>query len=281
MLDLETYELRASRVYSRSTVRKRLKTLRQYSEFLKRTGMEPGVESLVAWMDELYKRMKPNSVGSYARDVLSYFDVMLIDIDEKKLRSLKSMIPPLFYRKSDYLTVEEVRRLIGVARYPYKLVYALSYAYARRLGEVLRASVDLSSSSVRFPVFKKRAAEVASFRLEGWIRSMVEDYLKSYGAPRGLGPDRLFDVTDRAVERAFKRDCERAGIDPSGRRLSPHVLRHSRIQHLIERGVPIEVVSKYLARHSSVTTTFQFYLAPTEAMASRIPSAEEVLWGSR
>jgi hypothetical protein len=37
-------------------------------------------------------------------------------------------------------------------------------------------------------------------------------------------------------------------------------------------------VSKVLAKHASVRTTYQFYLASTKGMAERVPSAEEILF---
>jgi len=222
MLDLETFASRASRVYSESTLRRKLYVLRMYGEFLRSRGLKPGVESLARWMDELSRSgLSPQSIGVYARDVLSYFNIMLVDLDERKLRSLRSMIPRVSFRRAEYLTVDEVRRLIGVARYPYRLIYALAYAYARRLSEVLSARVDLKSNTVTFRLVKQRAGSEVTFSLEPWIREMVEEYVRLAGAR-----DRLFDVTPRAVEIAFRNDCRRAGVEARGRRLRFHILRH-------------------------------------------------------
>jgi len=277
VLDLETFASRAQRVYKPSSLRRKLKVLALYDEFLKRNKLSVGVESLAKWMDELGKRVSPSTLGAYARDVLSYFQIMLMDLDERKLKSLKMMIPSIAasLKPAERLTVEEVRRLIENSRYPHRLIYSLCYAYGRRLSEVLNATVDLKGNTITFPILKRKAGEMATFNLEPWIRSMIEEYLKM-----GFGtPNKLFDLTDRAVEIAFKRDCERVGIKPNGRKLRVHLLRHSIITHLIERGVPIEIVSKYLARHRDVRTTFQFYVSATEEMSKQLPKIQELLWG--
>jgi len=276
-LDLETYRLRASSVYSESTVRQRLYVLGEYARFLEERGMEPGAESLMAWLDELQRRGAPQgTLAVYAYAVLSYFDLMLVKVDERVLRAVKrrARLPPP--SGAEYLTEEEVRRLIEVAPPRRKLIYAFMYAYARRLGEVLRLTwrdVDLGRGTVAFRILKKRREEVAVYPLEPWIREMLSKYRSA------LGEDRLFPLSKQAVERGFRRDCETAGIEPNGRRLRVHLLRHSRATHLRARGVPLDVVSKWLLRHAKYDTTLGYYRAVTEEEVEKVPSAWEVLYG--
>jgi len=275
-LDLETFKLRASGVYSRPTLERKLVALRQYGAFLSERGLEPGLESLRAWLDELGRRgASPRTVGAYGRDVLTYFDFMLLELDEGRRRLLRRTLPPVYVGRPEFLTEEEVARLVEAASSPtYRLIYILMYAYARRLGEVLalrRGDVDLEAGTITFPILKKKVKEVATFELEPTIRALLAEHMR-----RARG-ERLFDVTERAVEVAFKRDCGAAGIEPRGRRLRPHLLRHSRVTHLVDAGVPVETVSKVLARHANVSTTAGFYLGVTERMRASIPPAGEVL----
>lgn len=274
-LDLETYRLRAQAAYSPATVEKRLIILRRYAEFLRERGLEPGAESLMLWLDELQRSgYSPATVSAYAHAVLSYFELMLVPIDERALRAVRRRLPPLGAGQVDYLTEEEVARLLQAAPPHRKLIYALMYAYARRLGEVLSLTwrdVDLERGTITFTILKRRRPERATYALEPWIAEMIRAYRHL------LGAERLFPLTERAVERAFKRDCARAGIEPRGRRLRPHVLRHSRATSLAARGVPIDVVSKHVLRHSKLETTVRFYRAVTEEEVRRIPSAGEVL----
>ncbi len=275
-LDLRTFELRARSIYPESSVERKLIVLRMYNEFLERRNLEPSVESLSMWVDELVEKgYSSSTVRAYTYDVLSYFDVMMLDVDERKVRLLKKRLPPSNVGRVDYLTDEEVARLIRYTPSPVrKLIYSLMYTYTRRIGEVLSLTwrdVDLEKSTVTFTILKKKREERVTYELEPWIKRMILEY-RSF-----LGEEKLFEVSRRAVEIAFKKDCKRAGIEPRGRRLRVHILRHSRITSLREKGVPLDVVSKHLARHSRYDTTVQYYLEPTGRVVERIPRAGEVL----
>ncbi|MEM2196348.1 MAG: site-specific integrase [Thermoproteota archaeon] len=276
MLDIDTYRLRARGVYSESSLSKRFIVLRMYDEFLRERGLEPGVESLNLWVDELIKRgISGRSVNTYVHYVLSYFYLMMVDVDERKLRMLRMRLPRVSVRRVDYLSDEEVASLIKNTVSPVrKLIYSIMYTYCRRLGEVLLLTwkdVDLVNNRITFRILKKKVEERATFELEPWIRSMILEY-KDY-----LGKVRLFEITARAVEKAFKRDCERAGIKARGRWLRVHMLRHSRITSLRDKGVPLDVISKYLARHSRYDTTVQYYRAVSEEEKVSIPRAGDIL----
>jgi intein/homing endonuclease/integrase len=220
VLDIETFARRAERVYSRATLERKVKVLRMYDEFLERSGLEPGPESLATWLDSL--DVKPQSLSVYARDVLSYFNIMMLDVDERKVRQVKSMIPPITFKQPEILTVDEVRRLLEVSNYPHKVAFALAYAYARRLSEVLSCEVDLKSGTVTFPIVKRRGGERVEFKLEDWIKDMIFECVNA----GKCGGKRLFKITGRAVEIAFKKALARAGIKPNDRRLRVHSLRH-------------------------------------------------------
>jgi integrase len=279
VLDLETFKLRASGIYPQSSINRKVVSLTQYDKFLSERKLKPGLESLRIWLDELKKNgLSSNTIGAYARDVLTYFDFMMISLDERMLRMFKKTLPPIRVEKPDYLTEDEVARLInGTQSMRHRLIYLLCYSYARRLGEVLaltKKDVDLEKGTITFPILKKKFRETATYELEPLIKSLLAEYVKT------VKGEKLFDITHRAVDIAFKKDCERAGIKPEGRRLRPHLLRHSRITHLKDRGVPIETISTVLARHSYVSTTVAFYMGITEKMISSIPKAEEILRSS-
>ncbi|MEM1710559.1 MAG: site-specific integrase, partial [Sulfolobales archaeon] len=125
--------------------------------------------------------------------------------------------------------------------------------------------------TITFKILKKRREERATYEIEPWINEMIIKYRKF------LGKERLFEITRRAVEIAFKKDCMRAGIESNGRRLRVHILRHSRITSLREKGVPLDVVSKYLAKHSRFDTTVQYYFGASEEIVGKIPKAGDVL----
>ncbi|MEM1710363.1 MAG: hypothetical protein QW820_05690, partial [Sulfolobales archaeon] len=95
-LDLRTFELRARSIYPESSIRRKEIVLRKYEEFLKDRGLKPGVETLNLWIDELVRMgYSASTVRAYAYDVISYFEIMMLDVDERKLKLLKKRLPPL------------------------------------------------------------------------------------------------------------------------------------------------------------------------------------------
>jgi len=275
VIDIETFVSRASSIYSKATLKRKLKVLKMYDKFLEKNNLEPGLDSLAKWMDSLRGKVSDQSLGIYVRDIISYFDIMLMDVDERKLKAIKKMIPRISFKQPDVLTAEEVRRLIEVSEYPYKLIFALAFAYARRLNEVLSCEVDLEKNKIVFPILKRRKEEFVEFEIEPWIMEMIEEYIR---INKKASQKRLFKISDRAVEIAFKRYCEKIGINTKKRRITFHSLRHSIISILVERGVPIEIIGKVLARHVSISTTYQFYTSPTKGMMEKIPKVQDILF---
>ena len=60
-----------------------------------------------------------------------------------------------------------------------------------------------------------------------------------------------------SVWRIFKREARSVGIRKKGRRISPHILRHTLATSLLERGADLKLVRDWL-RHSDVSTTQRY-----------------------
>lgn len=53
--------------------------------------------------------------------------------------------------------------------------------------------------------------------------------------------------------------CTNVLSDILGRRINPHLFKASCITHLLEQGIKLEMVSKFVAHHENVSTTIQHY----------------------
>lgn len=74
-------------------------------------------------------------------------------------------------------------------------------------------------------------------------------------------------LTRGAVRNIFLDRCAEVGIEAKGRRLSPHILRHSLATHLLQEGVDIRQV-QLLLRHRSIATTELYLHADVDRLGS-------------
>jgi integrase len=284
VLDIEGFMLRARGVFK--TASKMASILRTVDRIMEEKGLkELTPESLNIVLDELVKRgYNPGTVRRYYHCLKTYMEIMMGGYDIWKMKSVARRIPSYYGREPDSLTVEEVRRLLErTPRRDRRIAYALMYAYARRPMEVLGlrwSNIDLARGFITFPILKKARVEHATFKLEDWILEELKRYKLEAGIEQPRGDGRVFNFTYEALNIGFKTDCARAGIRADGRRLSLHILRRSRITHLRMMGVPLEIVGRFLARHSDPSVTVRHYRAVVEEEARLIPSAYETLWGS-
>jgi site-specific recombinase XerC len=96
----------------------------------------------------------------------------------------------------------------------------------------------------------------------------VSRMLAAWLAMRGADSGRFLwgrALTRGAVRKILQRRCTEVGIEAKGRRLSPHVLRHSLATHLLAAGVEIRMVQMML-RHRSIATTEKYLHADVDRL---------------
>jgi len=143
-----------------------------------------------------------------------------------------------------------------------RLILELMARGGMRIGEVLNLTprdVEDRKLTIRDPK-SGRPLEVV------FIPKKVADRLNQYVRDKGIESDqRIFPITYAAARIVVKKAGKLVGIN-----LNPHDLRRHAATYASRAGVPIEIVSKIILRHSNLSIT-QRYLG-------KISDVEALRW---
>lgn len=182
-------------------------------------------------------------------------------------------------RLPSFLTIEEVKRLLSAPNLSTpqglrnRALIELIYASGLRVSELAKLNLeqlDLDSREIR--VWGKGSKERVALMGKP-AASALASYLKE-GRPKLLGQKKssaLFinrqgeRLIERRVQKIIEECAKGAGI---GKRVYPHLLRHSFATHLLDGGADLRVVQELLG-HSSLSST-QVYTHVTRSQAKKI-----------
>ncbi|MBI4162007.1 MAG: tyrosine recombinase XerC [Acidobacteria bacterium] len=141
-----------------------------------------------------------------------------------------------------------------------RAVLELLYATGIRVGELVRLAVEDCDFRDRFVrvLGKGRKERIVPFGRPA--DSALGVYLDAREAEGGRGSRWLFlnarggRLTDRSVRRILDRHIRNCAVS---RRISPHGLRHSFATHLLERGADLRSIQELLG-HASLSTTQRY-----------------------
>ena len=180
-------------------------------------------------------------------------------------RALEMERPQSRVRLIERLSREEERRLINMAyRLPGTrgLLIKTLFQTGARVSEFVHIQVEdvfFDEQMIRIrqgkggkqryvPILPELAQE-----LQTHLRGRAKGYLFETNRHAAFSP--------RRIQQLVKETADLAGIT---KRVSPHVLRHSVATTLLEHGMPLEQIQKFLG-HAKIDTT-QVYAASTTAM---------------
>jgi site-specific recombinase XerD len=188
--------------------------------------------------------------------------------------------PRPYRREIKVLTVGEVSRLLwgdkpGALPRDWtamrdRVLLGVAYVAGLRASEIGPLEVDgvaWQEATQTFSVLVrrgKRAGEDVRLPLDRPVSRMLGAWLAARGTGRFLWGRPL---TRGAVRKILLRRCAEVGIDAGGRRLSPHILRHSLATHLLQEGVDIRKV-QLLLRHRSIVTTEKYLHADVDRLGA-------------
>lgn len=187
----------------------------------------------------------------------------------RKWASLERLKVPRQKSLPDVLSIEEVRRLIGAVRRDYLRVYLWTvYSCGLRLNEGLHLQVgDIDGQRMLIHVHRGKRAKDRYVPLPPSTLTMLRRYWATHRNPAWLFPNKPRDpeaarVATRplhhgVVQRAIRRVADVMRIK---KHVTMHTLRHSYATHLLEAGVNLRLIQKYLGHSHLQTTTVYLHL---------------------
>jgi len=150
----------------------------------------------------------------------------------------------------------EVRRILAAVRMPaYRACLTTLYSCGLRLMEGARLQVPDVDGDRKLLHIHGKGGNDRYVPLPDATLTLLREHWRThrhplwlFPAPRNAAGD---PVSRSSVQSAFVRAVRHCGIH---KRAHVHTLRHSYATHLLEAGVPLQIIQEYLG-HSSVRTT--------------------------
>lgn len=215
----------------------------------------------------LYLRNEKNSARgtlSIAYSAIRFFYSRTVPRKWETLRNLRVMkerkLPAV-------LSVSQVRQLLESIQKPrHRAFFVTVYSLGLRSQEATHLQVgDIDSQRMVVHVHRGKGAKDRYVPLPVKTLATLRDYWATHRNPTWLFPGRAPDAAtaDRVISDAGARTCLRRIVEQLGwakRGICIHTLRHSYATHLLEAGVNLRQIQKYLGHSSLLTTTLYLHL---------------------
>lgn len=174
------------------------------------------------------------------------------------------------------LTPQEVRQFMGaIKNMKQQTMFQVMYSLALRSGEVIVLEIaNINWEDGVFLIKDSKGGQDRKLTIPEQTLNLIKVYLEKYKPKKWLfvGQDKVSHYHQRSLQQKFLEVVARLGFDPE---LKPHCLRHSRLSHLLNNGMKIEMASKY-SGHASISTTADiYYHYMTEEMREQMDSADK------
>jgi len=240
-------------------------TVRSYEAILTKFGLifgdkdleEISSEDILAFLSKITDGRKQQTRRTRYSHLSAFFNFIISNIDERiqnpcanqLLKKLFKANTPVQWDSFEKETIDEI--IFRTTELRNRLILELMARGGMRIGEVLKLTPDDISGQkllIRDPK-SGREQEII------FITQKIADRLREYINLKHIEfNDRIFPISYEAARSMVKKAGEMVGVH-----LRPHDLRRNAATYASRAGVPIEIVSKIILRHSNLSTT-QMYL---------------------
>lgn len=239
----------------------------QYVQYLKDNNIkEPTREDIINFREYLKEEHKPNTVNAYLiaiRNFYSWLEYEGITKDiSKKIKGIR--LERIHLKRG--LSQEEIRTILLICKNTREeLLIKLMITCALRINEVANIQLEdfyNDKGTIMLKVLGKArdGLKQDSVKIDGRIFELIKQYCEEY-KPK----DYLFfstsqnnkggKLTTTSLRKIINSLFKRANLDMD--LLSPHSLRHTSCEMLLDNGTPVQEVSQFL-RHKSLNTVMVY-----------------------
>jgi integrase/recombinase XerD len=188
-----------------------------------------------------------------------------IDLPKTLTRSEMAMILAVLHRDIGIMdrkpSAHVVNRIAATSRgfnaITAMICIEMLYATAIRVGELCSVRLaDVDTVGGRLLIRGKGSRQRMVFIVDRSFRQFIAKYIENSGKRRFENENLLTDgkgeiINTQRVRSWIKKTAERANV---GRKVTPHMIRHTAATHLLEDGLDLRFVQKLLG-HQSISTT--------------------------
>jgi integrase/recombinase XerD len=194
---------------------------------------------------------------------IRFYYLYVVERDWKLLTILKSQKEERLPEIPSYETIRKI--LSCVTTFHNFVFFSTVYACGLRLQEALSIQIpDIDSKRMMLYVHRGKGAKDRYVPIPHETLLLLRTYWKTHRNPTLLfpalgrghtgGPTATIPMNRASVQGALTRAVKKAGIK---KKISVHTLRHSYATHLLEQGVNIRTIQRYMG-HKSLETTMRY-----------------------
>jgi site-specific recombinase XerD len=205
---------------------------------------------------------------------------------KRRWPTLEKLRVPKEHKLPAVMSIGEVRQLIAAVKTVHNRVFLQTlYSLGLRLEEGLHLQLgDIDKDRKLVHVHRGKGAKDRYVPLPDSTLKLLRDYWKTHRNPKWIFPSlgrtrqdgatALIPMIASGRRQCLKKTAETLGWKKQG--LSLHTLRHSYATHLLEAGVNLRLIQKYLG-HSSLQTTMVYLHLTTQGEEQALAAINRVM----
>lgn len=218
----------------------------KYLKFIQKSGFNANAASVKSYL--LCQDNTTNTARLQFAALRFYFREIIhqpFTVEDVPVKKREKLLPKHLSKRDICMMIDNTKNI------KHRLVIQLLYSSGLRLQELIdlkRKDIDVENNLIAV-----RQGKGKKDRITIMAESLKLDLLRYYG---GYSTGSEFLLSGRGAKyskKSVQKVVESAG-KLIGKRVTPHMLRHSFATHLLESGVDLRIIQKLLG-HSSVNTT--------------------------